>query len=223
MSVGSLSGSDQINSGAWIARELKIVNALVGLGLLEFDRDLVTKAANEKEVTVHDRFLPGGLTLANLFSLLYAWNEVTEKKDRVKLFHNQGDEWWRTDNDVQSLPTQAGVLTICDFSRIVQIIRSNEHPFRLRMNRQVTWAEKQGGSGIMSAEQVVFLFIRLMLERQDLLQATSAVRCCNTLGSGSSLIVRWFDTEGFGVCSWDRSGWGWDLGAMPEVFRALDP
>jgi hypothetical protein len=212
----------EISPEEWIARECAVGEELSGLGLpTAFDPREVVRAANAG-VTVHSRFLPGGLTLTALFPLLYAWNEKAGEDDILKLYGDRDNEWWRKNGSVQQLPTKAGVLT-CNFLQVMQPTDLAGRPFYLNMEEQTAWAKAQGGSGLASAEQLVYLFIRSVVERQLPLWAVGSARCCNTYGSDYSLNVYWNAGDGFYVSYWARSDRDWYLGAVPEVFAELVP
>lgn len=203
----------------WAAREMAISAELVKYGLPAFDDNKV-ECMSKGNVGLHDRFLPGDLTLQVLFPFFYNWNN-TEDNPAVKLAHDPNKEWWRNDKSAESLPTMAGVLT-CNYSQVMQPIDLAGRPYFLPMDEQVKLAKQMGGSGLTSAEQVTYLFIRSVVERRLPLWAAGSARCRNLYGSGYSLRVGWGAGYGFYVFRWVRSEQFWILGAVPEVFTALE-
>lgn len=167
-------------------------------------------------VTVNNRFMPGDLTLKMLFQFIYNWNaqRVKDGEAPLKLYDEQSKEWWRENKDVESLPTDAAILT-CDFNTVMRATDLAGRPFNLNMDEQIAWAKELGGDGIRSAEEVVYLFIRCLIENQLPLWGGGSVRCKNAFGSDSSLYVFFYADDGFYVDRWSRSGQYWDLGALP--------
>jgi len=202
----------------WAAREMAVSAELVKYGLPAFSAYQVEYMSNGAGVC--NRFQPGSLTLQVLLHFFYNWNE-TKGNPPIKLAYKQGEEWWRTDKSVESLPTKTGVLT-CDFGRVMQPIDLAGRPYSLSMYEQVKLAKQTGGSGLTSAEQLTYLFIRSIVERRLPLWAAGSARCCNTYGSGNSLYVRWSADDGFYVGRWARSEQRWDLGSVSEVFTPLE-
>lgn len=202
----------------WAAREMAVSTELAKYGLPAFDSYHVEYMSNG--AGPHDRFLPGDLTLQVLFPFFYNWNN-TEDNPTVKLAHDPNKEWWRTDRSVESLPTRTGVLS-CNFAQVMQPINLAGWPYLLPMDEQVKLSKQMGGSGLTSVEQLTYLFIRSVVERRLPLWAAGSARCRNTYGSGHSLRVHWYADSGFCVNDWPRSGRDWCLGAVPEVFTALE-
>lgn len=202
----------------WAAREMAVNAELMKYGLPSFDEAQVEYMSNG--AGQHDRYLPGNLTLQVLFPFFYNWNN-TEDNPTVKLAHDPDKEWWRNDKSAESLPTMAGVLT-CNYSQVMQPVDLAGRPYFLPMDEQVKLAKQMGGSGLTSAEQVTYLFIRSVVERRLPLWAAGSARCRNAYGSDSSLRVYWCADDGFYVSLWRRSEQSWLLGAVPEVFKALE-
>jgi len=202
----------------WAAREMVVSAELVKYGLPAFDASHVEHMSNA--AGPHDRFLPSSLTLQMLFPFFYNWND-TEGNAAIKLAHDPNKEWWRTDRSAESLPTKAGILS-CNFSQVMQPINLAGWPYFMTMDEQVKLTKQMGGSGLTSAEQLTYLFIRSVVERRLPLWAAGSARCRNTYGSDSSLSVIWDADDGFYVNYWPRSEQSWDLGAVPEVFMALE-
>jgi len=207
-----------IEPADWIAREMTVSDEFVKLGLEEFSRDQVS-FASKGVVGPNARFIPGGLTLEILFLILYEWNKV-EENPKVKLYRTPNEEWWHRDRTVESIPTEAGTL-VCDFRQAMTPTDMAGRPFSLNMDEQTAWSKEQGSSGLTSAEQLIYLFIRSVVERQLPLWANGYARCRNACGSDYSLGVDWCTGGGFGVSYWGRSSRDWCLGAVPEVFMAL--
>lgn len=198
----------------WVARELAVSTELAKYGLPALNEYHV-EYASKGTIGIHCRLVPVSWTLETMFPFFNSWNEV-ESNPKVKLYHGRDSEWWRTNKSVQHLPTKAGVLNY-SFSQVMQPTDLAGRPFFLNAEEQTAWAKEQGGSGPMSAEQVVYLYIRSVVERKLPLWAAGSVRCCNSYGSDNSLSVDWYADYGFCVYSCSRSGRDWNLGAVPEV------
>lgn len=189
----------------------------------EIERALRKLEATNGAVTLNDRFIPEGLTLDSLFQFIYRWNaeRASAGETLLKLYNEQDKEWWRTNKDVESLPTKAAILT-CDFNTVMRATDLAGRPFNLNMDEQVAWSKEQGGDGIMSAEEVVYLFVRSLIENQLPLWGGGSVRCKNAYGSDDSLGVRFCADDGFSVDDWRRSDQSWSLGALPGKSLVLE-
>lgn len=209
----------------WAAREMAVSAELAKYGLPAFDAYQVEYMSNG--AGVHDRFIPGDLTLQVLFPFFYSWND-TEGNEPIKLGHEVNKEWWRTDRSVKPLSTKTGVLS-CDFGRVMQPINLAGWPYNLKLHEDDSRVmdhqklmKQMGGSGLTTAEQLTYLFIRSVVERRLPLWAAGSARCCNIYGSDYSLSVYWHAADGFCVCFWNRTDQYCYLGAVPEVFTALE-
>lgn len=180
--------------------------------------------AKNGSVTVNDRFIPGNLTLFEMFRFVYNWNakQIEDGKSPLRLYNEQSKEWWRNNKDVESIPTKRDIIT-CDFQTIMKPTDMSGHPFNLNIDEQIAWASEQGGDGIMSAEEVVYLFVRSLIENQLPLWGGGSIRCRNAFGSDRSLSVCWFTGAGFNVSGCGRSGRRWPLGALPRKSLVLVP
>jgi len=193
-------------------------------GIKQPETDMIVRALRSAEerfgvITTHDRVIPASLTLDILFRALYGFNAWATNQDGyqpIKLEHNQNGEWWGTDRDVKHLPTELGVLRL-DFAEAMQATDLIGRPYNLNMDDQNAWALEQGGSGLYSAEQTIYVFLRSIIERNRLLWSVGSCRCRNAYGSGRSLRVRFDAGDGFCVDYWDCDVRRWSLGALPEV------
>lgn len=213
-----------------LEREASIVGSfcrMAGLSyppLRQIEKALCLAEATRDFVSVNDRFIPGGIGLEQAFQFLYNWNAEQIKQGGIPLkLYNEigkvGKEWWRTDKDVEFIPTQAGILT-CDFGAVSRSDMAGR-PFNLTLDDQIAWAKDQGGDGITSIEELVYLFIRSIIECRLTLWGGGSMKCRNACGSGYSLGVHWVAGGGFDVGLWRRSVQDWDLGAVARKFLAL--
>ena len=190
--------------------------------------DIVQKILHEVEakwgaVTIHDRVVPAGLGLPQLFQALYGFNEWAKNEERwapIKLYHEPNKEWWRTDMSVQYLPTELGVIRQ-DLSAVMQPTDLIGRPFSLNFTEQVAWAKERGGDDITSAEEVVYLFLRRAFEYGLPLWGVGSCRCSNACGSVESLDIYWDAVSGFRICRRDRDDRYWGLGALPRKSLAF--
>lgn len=207
-----------IASTDWASREMAVSAELAKYGLPAFDSYHVEYMSTG--AGVHDRFVPGDLTLQVLFPFFYNWND-TEDNPTIKLAHDPNKEWWRTDKSAESLPTKTGILS-SNFGQVMQPVDLAGRPYFMPMDEQVKLAKQMGGSGLTSVEQLTYMFIRSVVERRLPLWAAGSARCGNLFGSGYSLSVVWSAGIGFYVLYCYRSDQHWYLGAVPEVFTALE-
>ena len=187
--------------------------------------DVVERALRNVEakwgrVTIHDRVILGGLDMKQLFQAVYGFNEYcrSEGKMGIKLAHEPNKEWWRTDKDVQSLPTELSVNRQ-DLAAVMLPTDLAGRPFNLNLKEQIAWAKEQGGDDLVSIEEGIYLFLRSAYERALPLWAVGSCRTRNTLGFAGSLGLGWDADGGFFVSRWGR--WlrgspGWYLGALPR-------
>lgn len=190
----------------------------------QIEQAILKIEAQNGSVKVSDRFMPGNLTLFEMFRFIYNWNakQIDAHQSSLKLYNEQGKEWWRSNKDVESIPTKPGIIT-CDFQTVIKPTDMLGRPFNLGINDQIAWANDQGGDGIMSAEEVVYLFVRSLIENQLPLWGGGSIRCRNAYGSGLLLDVGWSADRGFSVGSFGRSVQHWALGALPRKSLVLVP
>jgi hypothetical protein len=199
----------EITKEDWTLREAR---AMAQLGLLEFDGDSssdieleIRKAANRGGFGINHYFVPAGLTRTKLIELAY----------RVGMKVNN-----HPDCDGQELPTKAGVLD-CDLSAIMTSTNADHQPFLLNYDEHEVWAKAQGGEGLTSAEETLYLIIRHCMTFGRVLFMGGWLRCRNTRGDGEQLIVCFNAGYGMGIRWCHRSARNWRIGAIDRKFTPL--
>lgn len=170
--------------------------------------DVIEKALRQAEeasngLTVHDRFIPNGFGLPQIFEAIYGFNEFCKKERNnpgFKLYNEMKKEWWRSDKSVQHLPTEAQVIRL-DFREIMAPTDMSGAPFNLAQPDQEKWAEPDG---LTSAEELSLLQLRSGFEYGRPLWVYGWARCRNACGSGYSLRVYFLADDGFRVDYYDR-------------------
>ena len=207
-----------------LPREVELTGRLIGTAPPENQIKQALETARGKwgGLTEDDRFIPPNLSLEKLFEAIYRFNEQLQEAGvpLLKLCHEQGKEWWRGHRDVQQLPTQSGVIR-CNFSKLMRADLDGR-PFSLNAQKQNEWAMENGGDGLTSAEETVFLWLRCLIEEGRPLWSVGSVRCRSGYGSESSLSVRFHADGGFEVDFWHLRATHWSLGAVPRKFAALE-
>ncbi len=209
-----------------LAREVATVNQICEMGLIGegvFDTETVAhhlrKAENVwGELTEHYRFIPGGLDLPELYQVLYQLDDWSEGNSF--LYDTRGEEWWRTDDKIEHIPTDLGVLD-CNLTTANYMTGMDGAPYNLNLNQQENWARQQGGDRLMSAEEILYLFVRSIKERSLPLWAFGSARCRDTSGLDCSLYVRWNAGEGLHVGYWGVDAQHPSLGALARKFCKL--
>lgn len=173
-------------------------------------------------ISVHDRFVPAGIGLPEAFRFFCNFDKQQEAAGQptLKLYDDVRKEWWCQDKDIEHLATQAGIIR-CDFHTVWLPTDIQGRPFDLGHDDQVAWAKEQGGDGLTSAEETLYLFARCLLELQRPLWGAGLVRCRNRYGSDGSLHVDWDADDGLFVGYWNRDDAHWALAALPRKFMAL--
>ncbi|MFY9484270.1 MAG: hypothetical protein WAP74_01450 [Patescibacteria group bacterium] len=212
---------------ALIEREQQFARNFCALAEMEYVGDNVVENALVRaqevwgQLTEHDRFMPE-IGLPEGFQSHYSWNAGREAEGLscLKLCHNPNSEWWRTDAQVEHLRTTVGVIR-CNFATVMEWSDLDGRPFNLSREKQIAWAGEQGGNGITTAEQNVYLNVRSLMERSLPLISLGSLRCQNRCGSAHSLRVRCHAVYGFLVGRWHGGHARWPLGALPGKFVAL--
>ncbi len=212
---------------AIVAREQQLARNFCALAQIEcVDNKVVEQAlVNAQKVwgqlTEHDRFVPE-IGLAEGFQCHYGWNAGREAEGLpcLKLCHDRNNEWWRTYRQVEHLRTAAGVIR-CNFAKVMEWTDLTGRPFNLNRQAHVEWGIAQGGTGITSAEQNVYLNARSLMERSLPLIPLGSLRCQNRYGSDYSLYVSCGADDGFYVEDLGGDDGYWSLGALSGKFLAL--
>lgn len=209
-----------------LAREIELTTRFfTGIGTIPHDEQIKRALEQAQDqwggLTENDRFVPL-IGLEEAFQFHYGWNakRKTEGLLGLKLGHEQDKEWWRTDKQVEHLPTVAGVIR-CNFATLMEWTDLDGRPFNLNYDEHMTWGSEQGGDGITSVEDNVYLNARSLMERGLPLIPLGLLRCRNCCGSGDSLNVRCDAAHGFDVEHWPRFDQHWSLGAVSRKFVAL--
>jgi len=170
------------------------------------------------QLTEHDRVIPAGLGLTELWRAINALNERrrADGLEPIKLCGELGKEFWRTYTNVEYLPTGLLVVRLdfcCPFR-----IGLDHRPFYLTYDQQDAWSREpqQGGDGITSAEENVYLYYRSVYEDGNLLWSGSSRRCRNGYGSDSTLCVDSDGKGGLSVGSNPRVEQYWSIAALPR-------
>lgn len=121
----------------------------------------------------------------------------------------------------EQLPTTAGIFH-CDLTAIMRPVDIDHHPFSLDYPEQEAWSKMQGGHGLSSAEQVLYLLVRMWLAFGHLIFMGGRIRCRNLAGRDGSLSIQLYAGKGIDVVYDGRSRRYWLLGCVPERFMPLD-
>jgi hypothetical protein len=124
--------------------------------------------------------------------------------------------------DGQEIPTEAGLLE-CDLSAMMNATDSDNRPFNLNADEHKAWAAEQGGDGLTSAEETLYLMIRHFMTFGRILFMGGWIRCRNWHHDGESLFVGFFATDGLYVYHVDPSFRDWSSGAIARKFHPLAP
>lgn len=164
--------------------------------------DVIGQAFRQAEkmwngLTIHDRFIPGGMNLIQVYRVLYGFNRFCVKERSSRGFrllgseepwkNEAGEEWWRTDEKVEHLPTETQIVRL-DFREAMRYTDMLGSPFGLTPNDQEKWAEPDC---IMSAEELCFLQVRSGLEYGSPLWGDGLARCRNSCGPEHMLSVKY--------------------------------
>lgn len=158
------------------------------------------------DLSIHDRFIPGGLVRYQLLKICQDLG--------LKIHNNDPDS---ANCDGESITTESGVIRM-DFQKLMQATNILGAPFNLIYNEQVLWAHVLGGDGLTSTEKTLYLFLRHLKETNLPLWGCGAVRCRNFVDRKYSLGIGW-DAEG-GLCvgRWLRDSRHCELGALSRKF-----
>jgi len=193
----------EITRDEWLDRELNLQDQLQELGLPSASREQL-EAAYKEGFGLNHRFVPAGLTRQMLLD--------ASAKAGIKT---------RTDYPSgEQLPTEAGIFE-CDLATMMQPMDADQRPFMLDYNEHEAWSKDQGGTGLSSAEEVMYLILRMKLEFGRVLFMGGWVRCRNAAGSGGSVEVRFRAGDGLDVNYDSRSRRDWLYGCLSRKFTAL--
>lgn len=170
-------------------------------------------------LTLHDRVIPEGLNILQLFQAMYAFNDYCSRENKIgiKLTHERYQEWWRTNEKVQHLPTEFGILRQ-DLGAVMQPTDLAGRPFFLDVDEQEAWVREQGGDGVTSVEETLYLFFRSAYEFGRPLWGGGWVRCRNKFGSGNRLFAYWVAGSGLDVNHLNTYVRYWTRGCLARKF-----
>lgn len=221
--------------GDKVDSEIELTDRLCQMtGLISPGKDAIVQALGRTVdhlgcVTVHDRFIPGGLTAKMLYECIAKCYHHPRYKGGSALYKDHWDFLVDEpkDQDWERIPTVDGVLR-CNFDTIMDT-DSLGQPITLdREWEQLEWAEAKGGDGITSFEETLALFARSFLERKRPLWGAGGVRCRNhdrrdiddATGSNIVLITK----AGSLKHNWlprDRDSSVPDVAVIPRIFVPL--
>lgn len=187
----------------WLSNEIFFQDKLKELGLPSASREQLEAAYKEGFGRNH-RFIPAGLTREMLMAAC----------DKAGI---------KTSTDYRSgahYRTKAGIFD-CDLTTVMQPKDADHKPFMLNHDEHEEWSKDQGGDGLSSAEEVLYLILRMKLEFGHVLFMGGAVRSRNGDGSGRSVFVGFTADVGLRV-KWEYlSTRGWSFGCIPRKFTVL--
>jgi len=192
----------------WIAREMDALKKFKKLGLsVSPDSDRVA-GAWQRGNGVHDRYLPRGLGAPALLDACGAAG--------IKSYTYSSDS---VSSGGETLPTDEGSITLA-LDKIMVPTNRQHHPFMLNFDQQVEWAQGEGGDGLTSVEETLYLLLRAWFEFNRMPFMGGWIRCRNAPDFNRSLAVVWSDSS-LAVSSVSRSDARWDFGALPRQFRKV--
>lgn len=197
-----------------LSRETELTKQVCELTSTAYSGDSIVEQALRKGeaewngFTEHDRFVPAGL---NRQSLLLAY-----RKAGLKLNSDEKS----ADCDGENLPTEVGIIRQ-DLTSMMTPTDLAGRPFYLSMEEQEKWAKAQGGDGLTSVEETLFLVLRKVLELSAAPWSAGWCRCRNSHSSDNSLNVRWHADNGLKVNFGNRGYYNWYEGALVRKFLAL--
>ncbi|MFA5009925.1 MAG: hypothetical protein WC553_01665 [Patescibacteria group bacterium] len=199
---------NEITPQEWLEREAQ---ALIRLGLAEEDGGIPdeVRRALRGDSGINHYFIPGGLNRTHLIGLA--------RKIGMKINSSPNC-------DGEELVTEAGTIE-CDLSAIMNSTDAEHRPFNLNADEHNTWAIEQGGDGLTSAEEALYLMIRHFMAFGRVLFMGGWIRCRNSYarGAADSLSVGFSTDGGLRVGYGDRSDRYWGYGAVARKFKPLVP
>ncbi len=213
-----------ITQDDWLEREAEILSQICdsgkgsGMFSVESLRPALNRAVEEwGEPTEHWRVIPGAYTLPDLFEILYRLEDKWQEDHSGKSFlcGRRKEEWWRTSDTYQPIATELGVM-VCNLETCANPTDLDGAPYYLNREEQEAWVKTQGAEEMMSAEEVIYLFIRSIMGLSRPLWPAGTMRCRNNTGSGGSLSVYWHARDGLSVSGWHDVGPSWCIGALPR-------
>ncbi len=191
----------------WVVREVGIFIQLDEFGIRMPSEREVAKSWFEG-CTPNHRFVPHNLERRQLLEACHKAGIKVNGNDPKTADFDGGDK----------LPTEQGTLD-CDLTTLMQPTDAKHRPFMQNHDQQVQWAKKQGGDGITSVEETLYLILRAWVEISRVPFMGGWIRCRNRYDSGSSLRVYWNAGIGLDVDYGYLECDGWYCGAFSRKFR----
>lgn len=178
--------------------------------------------ANRGSMSPNDYFIPGGIDLDPIFMAWTIWNIERRKFGQSEIVLPLLVE------SLCGLIKDATILTKTgsmwwDFSSIMRVTNVNGHPLGLGCAQQIAWALEQspGCDGIMSLEEVAYLFTRGLLEYGVPPWGYGMIRCSNETKPGSTVSFGYTPGSGIGIDEVRRSESDPRLTVIPRIFTPL--
>lgn len=199
VAVGSI-----MNSKEWFERE-KAAMEEKRFGITGQETAIAKAAAHV--FGVNHYFVPAGLDRKKMIKLA--------DKAGIKVKFNSSPN-----SEGEEIPTEAGVLE-CDLSAIMTPRGPAHRPFDLDADEHLAWAKEQGGDGLTTAEETIYLLIRAYMVFGNVSFRDRWIRCRNHGGSDSQLLVGVWAGSGLRV-RYGRGGHrSSDCGALARKFTPL--
>lgn len=191
----------------WVEREFNFLAQLHELGLPVLHPSPHTvqmqlNAAYRPGFGSNHRFIPAGLTREMLMAAC--------GKAGIKMgtYHPSDDQ------------TAAGIFE-CDLTHVMQPMDAEQRPFMLDYDEHETWSKDQGGDGLSSADEALYLILRMKLEFGHVLFMGGWIRCIKD--HADSVDVGFHLQDGLEVVNGNMFDGSWDCGCLPRKFTALGP
>ena len=197
----------EVTKTDWVERELGIFKRLAEFGIPMPSEKEVASAWFEGCTSNH-RFVPHNVGRRQLLEACHKAGIKVNGNDPKTADYEGGDK----------LPTERGTLE-SDLERLMTPTDAQHRPFMLNHDQQVEWAKEQGGDGITSVEETLYLILRAWVELGRVPFMGGWIRCRNRYGSDDSLRVRWSAGSGLGVDDGSLENDGWYYGAFSRKFR----
>lgn len=189
----------KITKKEWIEREYETMFHLLILEEEDRNRDsdilrnIQNMANTVKGLNSNHHFVPSHLDLEGL--------ETVARNVGIKI----NGSFDRVDYGIN---TTTEVLE-CDTSAMMTPTNSVHHPFLLNYEEQEKWAKGQGGDGLTSVEETIYLIIRHFMAYNRMPFMGGTISCCNKgVREKTSLTVVFHANEGLSV-SWGHHGPGY--------------
>ena len=206
-----------MSKNEWVERELAEVTTLFDWGMSSYlskiDADCVARAWKTGHGLSH-LYVPRGLGLLTL-----AHNMVPASGVKTDLDNKRAT--LRRYNDVTGISTRAGVL-VCDLQCIMSPTDKYLRPFSLsKLDQFSAWAQDQGGSGLSSVEEALYILLRAIRRTGFMPFAEGKIVCCNESRDNTFMAVSHTLHDGLRLVYCKRgsiTGSRCLFGGIPRVF-----